>query len=140
VGAIEATLFTGWVYDVLRPYAQQLPVAHPARLEAIFAAQKKSDVVDARKLADRLRCDLIPPCYMAPSEIRELRRVLRFRHLLMRRMVRMKNKSASLLREAGIVYNAQKLHGKKYFQKLLPRWPTILIVAMSLFFGGGTAI
>jgi hypothetical protein len=33
----------------------------------------------------------------------------------MRQMVRMKNKSAGLLMEAGIVYNAQKLHGKRYF-------------------------
>jgi transposase len=119
VGAMEATLFTGWVYDQLRPFAQDLQVAHPAMLEAIFAAKKKSDIVDARKLADLLRCDLIPQCYMAPTEIRELRRVLRFRNLLMRQMVRMKNKSAGLLMEAGVVYNAQKLHGKRYFHNLL---------------------
>jgi transposase len=107
VGAMEATLFTCWGYDQLRPFAQDLQVAHPAMLEAIFAAKKKGDIVDARKLADLLRCNLIPQCYMAPTEIRELRRVLPFRNLFMRQMVRMKNKSAGLLMEAGVVYSAE---------------------------------
>ncbi len=34
-GAMEATLFTGWVYDHLLPYADELLVAHPAMLKAI---------------------------------------------------------------------------------------------------------
>ena len=29
VGAMEATIFTGWVYDFLKPYAIDLKVAHP---------------------------------------------------------------------------------------------------------------
>ena len=28
VGAMEATMFTGWVYDFLKPYAVALKVAH----------------------------------------------------------------------------------------------------------------
>jgi transposase len=110
---------TSWGYDQLRPFAQDLQVAHPAMLEAIFAAKKKSHIVDARKLADLLGCNLIPQCYMAPTEIRELRRVLPFRNLFMRQIVRMKNKSAGLLMEAGVVYSAQKLHGKRYFHRVL---------------------
>ena len=27
--AMEATIFTGWIYDHLRPHATQLKVAHP---------------------------------------------------------------------------------------------------------------
>jgi hypothetical protein len=65
-GAMEATLFTGWVYDHLKPLAQELKVAHPAMLKAITASKKKNDKVDARKIADLLRCDLLPECYMAP--------------------------------------------------------------------------
>src|SRR6516164_2597932 len=37
VGAMEATLFTGWIYDHLRPFAQELKVAYPAMLKAIAA-------------------------------------------------------------------------------------------------------
>jgi transposase len=119
VGALEATLFTGWIYDHLRPFAQQLKVAHPAMLKAIAASQKKNDQVDARKIADLLRCDLLPECYTAPSWSRELRRVLRYRNLVVRQATRMKNRIAGLLMETGTPYNKQRLHGKGYFSELL---------------------
>ena len=41
-GAMEATLFTGWVYDHLLQYANELSVAHPAMLKAISAAIVRS--------------------------------------------------------------------------------------------------
>lgn len=118
-GALEATLFTGWIYDHLRPLAQELKVAHPAMLKAIAASKKKNDRVDARKIADLLRCDLLPECYMAPSWMRELRRVLRYRNLVVRQATRMKNRIAGLLMETGTDYNKQRLHGKGYFSELL---------------------
>lgn len=34
IGAMEATLFTGWVHNHLRPYARELKVAHPLMLPA----------------------------------------------------------------------------------------------------------
>lgn len=77
VGAMEATLFTGWIYDHLLPYAEELKVAHPEMLKAITAAKKKNDAADAEKIADLLRCNLLPECYMAPEEHRNLRRILR---------------------------------------------------------------
>jgi hypothetical protein len=73
---MEATLFTGWIYDFLKPHAGALRVGHPLRLRAITAAKKKSDRLDAQTLADLLRCNLFPECYMAPAELREVRRVL----------------------------------------------------------------
>jgi len=119
VGALEATLFTGWIYDDLKPLAQDLKVAHPAMLKAIAASKKKNDRVDARKIADLLRCNLLPECYMAPSGIRELRRVLRYRNLVVRQSTRMKNRIAGLLMETGTIYNKERLHGKGYFHDLL---------------------
>ena len=118
-GAMEATLFTGWIYDFLLSYAAELKVAHPAMLKAITAAKNKSDRSDAEKIADLLRCNLLPECYMAPKEIRELRRILRFRNLLVREAVKMKVKTSGLLMEVGAVYNKQKLHGQRYFDELL---------------------
>ena len=40
---MEATIFTGWVYNFLKPYAVDLKVAHPEMLKAIMAAKKKED-------------------------------------------------------------------------------------------------
>jgi transposase len=119
MGALEATLFTGWIYDFLTPYAYRLKVAHPHMLRAIVASKKKSDRIDAEKIADLVRCDLLPECYMAPRQIRELRRILRYRNLLVREATRFKNKTAGLLMEVGVSYSKTRLHRKKYFSSLL---------------------
>lgn len=121
VAAMEATLFTGWVYDFLLPHARELKVAHPEMLKAITAAKNKNDHADAERIVDLLRVGLIPECYMAPQKIRELRRVLRFRNHLVRQAVRMKNKIAGLLMEIGEPYSKKKLHGRVYFNQLMGR-------------------
>jgi transposase len=75
--AMEATIFTGWIYDHIHPHAAHIKVAHPVMLRAIAAAKKKNDRVDASKIADCLRCDLLPECHMASTEIRDRRRIRR---------------------------------------------------------------
>jgi transposase len=117
--ALEATLFTGWIYDFLKPRATELKVAHPAMLKAISASKKKNDRVDAEKIADLLRVGLLPECYMASAQIRQQRRVLRYRNLVLSEATRMKNKIAGLLMECGAPYVKDKLHGKAYFGERL---------------------
>lgn len=121
IGAMEATMFTGWVYDFLKPHAVELKVAHPEMLKAITAAKKKNDRADAEKITDLLRIDLLPECYMAPEELRELRRILRYRNMIVRTAGKMKNKVSGLLMEVGATYDKRRLHGKKYFNTLLER-------------------
>src|SRR5712691_10983678 len=103
----------------LQPHAAAVKVAHPLMLRAIAVAKKKNDRIDAKKIADCLRCDFLPECYMASTEIRERRRTLRYRNVLVRQAVQMKNKIAILLMEAGVSYNKQKLHKVGYFRELL---------------------
>ena len=119
VGALEATLFSGWIHDHLKPFARELHVAHPAMLKAIACAKKKNDRLDAEKVCDLLRCDLLPRCYLAPPPMRELRRVLRYRNLLVREAVRMKTKISGLLLEMGEPYDAERLHTRGYFYPYL---------------------
>jgi transposase len=123
--AMEATMFSGWIYDHLKPHATVLKVAHPLMLRAIAAAKKKNDRIDANKICDCLRCDFLPECYMASSEVRQRRRTLRYRNLLVRQMVQMKNKIAVLLMEAGVSYSKQRLHQAGYFRELLASNPEI---------------
>jgi transposase len=133
--AMEATMFTGWIYDYLRPYAAAVKVAHPLMLRAIAVAKKKNDRIDAGKIADCLRCDFLPECYMAPMEIRQRRRTLRYRKLLVRQNVQLKNKIAQMLMEAGVSYNKDKLHQQGYFHQVLPKnteiepslWPLLTL-------------
>jgi transposase len=107
--AMEATIFTGWIYDHLLPHAEKVKVAHPLMLRAIAAAKKKNDRIDASKIADCLRCDFLPECHMASTEIRDRRRTLRYRSLVIKQMVQMKNRS----------YNKQRLHKLGYFEALM---------------------
>jgi transposase len=103
--AMEATIFTGWIYDHLLPHAAQVKVAHPLMLRAIAAAKRKNDRIDAGKIADCLRCDFLPECHMASAEIRNRRRILRYRGLVLRQAVQMKNRVSGLLMETGVSYN-----------------------------------
>src|SRR5499427_65074 len=117
--AMEATIFTGWIYDHLLPHAAHVKVAHPLMLRAIARAKKKNDRIDAGKIADCLRCDFLPECHMATTEIRDRRRSLRYRHLLVRQMVQMKNRVSGLLLETGVSHNKKRLHKVGYFRELL---------------------
>ena len=56
---------------------------------------------------------------MASTEIRDRRRTLRYRHLLVRQMVQMKNRVSGLLLETGVSHNKQRLHKGGYFRDLL---------------------
>src|ERR1017187_8694510 len=123
--AMEATMFTGWIYDHLKPHAAALKVAHPLMWRAIAAPKKKNDRIDASKICDCLRCDFLPESYMASTAIRERRRTLRYRNLLVRQMVQMKIKISALLMEAGVSYNKQRLHKPGYFRELLATNPDI---------------
>ena len=117
--AMEATIFTGCIYDHLLPHAAQVKVAHPLMLRAIAAAKKKNDCIDAGKIADCLRGDFLPECHMASTEIRDRRRTLRYRHLLVRQMAQRKNRVSGLLLETGVSHNKQRLHKVGYFRDLL---------------------
>jgi transposase len=94
--AMEATMFSGWIYDHLKLHAAALKVAHPLMLRAIAAAKKKNDRIDADKICDCLPCDFRPECYMAPTAIRERRRTLRYRNLLVRQMVQTASRQLSV--------------------------------------------
>src|SRR3974390_62720 len=119
--AMEATIFTGWIYDHLLPHAEKVKVAHPLSLRAIAAAKKKNDRIDAAKIADCLRCDFLPECHMASTAIRDRRRTLRYRNLLVKQKVQMKNRVSGLLMETGVSYNKRRLHKVGYFADLMAR-------------------
>ena len=117
--AMEATMFTGWIYDHLLPHAEKVKVANPLMLRAIAASKKKNDQIDASKIADCLRCDFLPECHMVSREIRDRRRTLRYRNMLIRQLIQMKNRVSGLLMESGVSYDKYRLHNVGYFTDLM---------------------
>lgn len=58
--AVEATLHWAWLHDELVSRGYQVEAAHPAQVKLITRARCKTDPIDARKLADLLRTNLLP--------------------------------------------------------------------------------
>jgi transposase len=56
---------------------------------------------------------------MLPTEIWDRRRVLRYRNLVVKQMVQMKNRMSGLLLETGVTYNKRRLHKVGYFGEMM---------------------
>ena len=118
-GGMEATLFTDWVYDMMYEYNKEIEVGNPMALKYISSMKRKNDHLDAKKMANLLRCDTFPGIHMLSREMRMLRRLLRYRNFVVREITRFKNYTTTQLMGLGIEYNSRKIHGKNYFARLL---------------------
>jgi transposase len=119
IGGMETTMFSHWIYYHLKDRGCTVWMGHAARMKAICAGKKKSDKIDARTIADLLRCDMFPSCYVISPELGALRRQMRFRRTVVNEQTRFKNLTAGLLMQRGVEYEKRRLHGKRYFQDLM---------------------
>jgi transposase len=133
-GAMEATLFTAWIYDELKKHNPRIYVGDPQMLTYIAKTKKKNDRLDARKLANLLRCDLFPAIHMPDPQTRYLRGLLRHRNFVVRQITRFKNNTTGHLMSNGVLFEERKLHGKKYFARLLEesQIPEELLVVLQI--------
>ena len=82
--AFEATYGWSWFADLLADAGIDAHMAHPLATKAIAAGRVKNDSVDARTLAHLLRTHLLPEAWIAPTAVREQRRLARTRTSLIR--------------------------------------------------------
>lgn len=109
------------IYDLLREEGFNVKVAHPLMVKAIAYAKVKNDKVDARMLADLLRLDMIPECYIPSIETRELRDLARRRHYFVSTRTMFKNKIHAELSRRWIDYTKTDLFtqvGKDHLKSL----------------------
>ena len=88
-------------------------MAHPLATKAIGAGRVKNDAIDAATLAQLLRTNLLPEAWIAPPEVRELRRLVRMRASLVRIRSRLKCQVHAICADAGIPVAASDLFGRK---------------------------
>lgn len=88
--AVEATLHWAWVHDRLAAAGYPVVVAHPQQVKLICHARCKTDKIDARKLADLLRTNLLPAIWVPDPATRARRTLLRGRAWLVRMRTRVK--------------------------------------------------
>jgi transposase len=109
--AFEATYGWGWFADLLADAGIEAHMAHPLATKAIGAGRVKNDAVDAATLAHLLRTNLLPEAWIAPPEVRELRRLVRMRASLVRIRSRLKCQVHALCADAGIPIPVSDLFG-----------------------------
>ncbi|MFN4227737.1 MAG: transposase [Candidatus Ratteibacteria bacterium] len=61
---IEASRNWYWVYDLVEEIAEEVKLAHPPKTRLIAEARIKTDKIDSKILADLLRTDYLPTCYV----------------------------------------------------------------------------
>lgn len=76
-----------------------MQLAHPGYVNRMKRSPDKSDLSDAQLLADLVRVNYLPRVWLAPQEIRELRRLVRHRANLVRQRKDTKLRLRGLLRE-----------------------------------------
>jgi transposase len=105
--AIEACSGAAHLTDELIHNAHwPLQLSHPGYVARMKQSPDKTDFSDAQLLADLSRVGYIPKVWLAPPEVRELRRLLRFRQQLADQRRNVKLRIGALLREHRVAQPA----------------------------------
>jgi transposase len=93
-------------------------LAHPGYVNRMKRSPDKTDLADAQLLADLVRVNYLPRVWLAPQEIRELRRLVRHRANLVRQRKDTKLRLRGLLRENRLKCPDAKAWTKRWYQWL----------------------
>lgn len=120
VVALEATTNTWTVVDILKSSNAKVVVSNPLKTKAIALSKHKSDRVDARMLAQLLRCDFLPLVWIPDAETRAARSLAERRTSLVRQATGVKNRIQSLLHERLIQtpFDPFTQQGRRWLQEL----------------------
>ncbi len=82
--ALESTTNAWAVADLLEPYVAKVVVSNALATKASAWAKVKTDKVDARVLAQLLRCDYLPEVWRPDERTRRMRRLSKRRMVLVK--------------------------------------------------------
>ena len=98
----EASWAMGHLFEQLSRIATRVVVANPGGLRMIWNTKRKTDRIDARKLALTLLLDRIPAVHVPAKDVRAWRSLIEFRQRLISRRTQIKNGMRALLRGQGV--------------------------------------
>jgi transposase len=97
---LEETTTAHWLYVELRPFVDELLVCDPYR-NKLLSEGPKNDKIDAVKLAQLLKANLLKPVFHSNDKLLDLRKLVSGYDDLIQRGVRLKNQRNALLRAKG---------------------------------------
>jgi transposase len=113
--ALEACCGAADLADELLKAGWSVSLAHPGFVARMKQNPDKTDYSDARLLADLMRVGYLPKVWLAPAELRELRRLVRFRQQKVNERRNVKLRIRAILRDHRI----QDLDGNPWTRKWL---------------------
>lgn len=99
--AIEETTTAQWLYTELKGHVSRMIICDPVR-NHLLSEGAKTDKLDASKLVQLLKADLLKEVYHSTDRFLALRRMTSGYEDLVQEMVRLKNQRYSLLRACGL--------------------------------------
>jgi transposase len=121
-GTLQVTFEEGnhaaWLYELLRPQVGQVLVGDPRQLPR-HKGERKSDKIDARKLAEWLRLGSLKPVYHGGCGLRALRELARSYLTLVSDSTRVMNRLKAIYRGRGLASKGTRLYSPRYRQAWL---------------------
>ena len=120
--AFEEGTWAAWLYDLLKPHVARVVVCNP-RKNALLKHGNKSDKIDARKLADRLRLNDLKPVYHGESGVRMLRELARSYLTIVKDLSRVMNRLKALYRSWAIPCAGRDVYYTRHRSQWLGKIP-----------------
>lgn len=105
-----------WIADFFKKENQDIHVVHPNEVKWITQSSgKKTDKVDARKLAELARADMLPRrVHIAKGKARDLRELVGARQTLLNKRVSLMNTIRGYLKQEGVRLPAKFFTGNEW--------------------------
>jgi len=111
--ALEEGTYGEWLYELLSPHVAKVVVCDP-RQNPRHQGEKKSDRIDARKLAEWLRLGILKPVYHGNAGLRALRETARSYITLVKDTTRVMNRLKALYRARGIACAGTRVYSPQF--------------------------
>jgi Transposase len=118
----EEGTWAAWLYDLLKPHVAKLVVCNP-RKNALLKQGNKSDKLDARQLADRLRLNDLKSVYHGEAGVRMLRELARSYLTVVKDLSRVMNRLKALYRSWAIPCAGRDVYYTRHRSQWLEKIP-----------------
>ena len=109
----EEGTWAAWLYDLIKPHVAELVVCNPRR-NALLKEGSKSDRMDARKLAELLRSNLVRSVYHGENGVRTLKELARSYLTISRDVGRVMSRLKAIYRSWGIPCGGKQVYAVRY--------------------------
>ena len=109
----EEGTWAAWLYDLIKPHVTELIVCDPRR-NALLKEGSKSDRIDARKLAELLRSNMVRSVYHGEHGVRALKELARSYLTISKDLLRVMTRLKAIYRSWGIPCTGKQVYASRY--------------------------